>query len=633
MNKILPLICAICLNGSLALHAQNTSLPAELKGNWINEETNLWEFGFWDGFAVWNTAFWDYTIAQESKRGGSYSIHLHSRDGLHQKTLTLQTVNDSTLWRIEGQEKIRLLKATPTTLRRKFPATDPTPFRPVEWKEDSVVIEGFMIDYQDHQERYKSFRYAIPEFAKTALEFISVPTDEQGRFRVVAPLYSTPQIILCGQYLTVEAGDHLMVSFSHDQPNLIMGDNARLNQEIDYLYPQQKTLEKWLPYAMLRENMIDPALWKRNVLFRYLAAADSINRFAEEEHLSEKWRQAMLSLSRNKAYAILVTAPFAFPRVKVPQTFAFPDEFLNYNNRLSAVMESSYMPVTSQAVLRIRDQYVIEKFDLSPEESDVLHNIHYYYRTDTARIFRLFRKYPAIEGFGVGEEMSDQSNRWRAEAAAMISDDPDIRDREFGTLLFPIWEVNQQPLAAAELEQLLSYVQLPLLKNLIRARNEHFCGLAEKNRNLPIHFGQLSDDMRDPDSILQAIVAPHKGKVVYLNIWAPWNVESCAELKQVAALKEELRDRDVVYIYLASNSTLDAVRNISAQEGLTGDRVIHYILPYQQQNALEKKYLVTYPTFILVDTKGKIVPGDSPPPPSQATLLREEVDKLLEEAE
>lgn len=629
MKKLLALVYVLFLSSSIGLQAQQAPLPAPLKGNWINEQTNLWELGLWDDFAVTGNAFWDYTGIRETKRGKLYSVELRSADGQLQKELTLQSINDSTLLRMEGPQKVRLLKATATTLRRKFPVADPTPFRPVEWKEDSVVIQGFMVDYQAHKERYKNFRYAIPEFLKD-LNYISVPTDEQGRFRVVIPLYSTPQLILCGKYLTVEAGDHLMVSFSHDQPNLFMGDNARLNQETDHLYPHQETLDKWFPYDMVNENMVDPAVWKRNVLFRQLAATDSINRFSEREHLSEKWRQTQLSISRNKAYAILVTAPFAFPRVKVPQTFAFPDEFLNYNNRLSAILESSYTPVTSQVYARIKDEYVAEKFNLSPEELDILHHIGYYYRTDTARISRLFRKHPAIEEFGWGEEMSDQNNRWRAEAAARITDDPDIRDREFGGLLFPIWEVNQQPLSAAEVEQLQSYVRLPLIKNLIRDRNEEFTELAEKNRDLPIHFGQLRTDLRDPDSILQAIITPHKGKVIYVNIWAAWSVESRAELKQVAALREELGSREVVYIYLVNNANEYAVRNISAEEGLTGDNVIHYNLPVGQQNALEKKYVTTgFPSYLLISPDGSVV-STNPPRPSQAVLLREQVDKLLE---
>lgn len=633
MKKTLLAIFALCLSGVAVSQAQNT-LPDELKGNWINEETNLWELSLWDDFAVAYNTFWNYNgIERAGGKGVGYVMNLKSADGEKAMSFLLKIENDSTIVRSLQAPKVRMIKATPGSLRRQFSTGDPTPFGPVEWKEDSVIIEGFMTDYDPLNPKNKDFTYLAPTFLDGKhTGYTPLPLNEHGQFRLVLPIYSTPQTLFCGKWLTVEAGDHLMVAFSYDQPNLFMGKNARINQENDELYPFRQIVNRWMPHMNTQDQTVTDAVqWKQNYLQHYRHTADSIDQFVKTHQLSEKWRQLALAETHSRVYSCLVNADYFFPNARIPEGFLFADKSYNYENRLAASINGGgYQPVVFRGVWELRNLFIADSLKLTTQELDVLKNASYYYKTDSALLFKLYREHPELGEIHRSKEVEAQNYRWYAESAAKLSNDPDIRDLGYANMLFSVWEQNQHILNEQELNKVLSYVTMPLIRERIRAKNAYFIALEEKSRNMPVNVGELTPGMRDPDSIFQAIVEPHKGKFVYIDIWGVWCGPCRGEMKRVAAMKKALEGIDIVYVYMANNSTPEAVQKVVAEDELTGENVIHYNLPAEQQTAFESVYLSGgYPTYILVDPKGKVVTKNAPRP-SQAPLLRQEVDKLLE---
>jgi len=51
------LFTSIFLISCIILNAQ---IPETLIGNWINEKTNEWEYGFFEEFAIYKNDFWKY---------------------------------------------------------------------------------------------------------------------------------------------------------------------------------------------------------------------------------------------------------------------------------------------------------------------------------------------------------------------------------------------------------------------------------------------------------------------------------------------------------------------------------------------------------------------------------------------
>lgn len=132
------------------------------------------------------------------------------------------------------------------------------------------------------------------------------------------------------------------------------------------------------------------------------------------------------------------------------------------------------------------------------------------------------------------------------------------------------------------------------------------------------------------DSLLATILEPHRGKVVYADFWGSWCGPCKEQLKHMQAVKDELKGKNVIYLYFANNTPEDVRQVIVKKLGLYGDNIFHYNLPYEQQESIERLLGVTrFPTFMLFDKNGKLVSSDAPFPQHIEALINK-INKYLE---
>ena len=72
-------------------------------------------------------------------------------------------------------------------------------------------------------------------------------------------------------------------------------------------------------------------------------------------------------------------------------------------------------------------------------------------------------------------------------------------------------------------------------------------------------------------------------------------------------MREALKDYNIVYLFLANNSSDEAWKSVISEYNVTGENVVHYNLPADQQSAIENYVGVNgYPTYKLIDKQGNI---------------------------
>jgi thiol-disulfide isomerase/thioredoxin len=126
--------------------------------------------------------------------------------------------------------------------------------------------------------------------------------------------------------------------------------------------------------------------------------------------------------------------------------------------------------------------------------------------------------------------------------------------------------------------------------------------------------GDEVKDMSDGEKILRKLIEPYKGKIILLDIWGTW----CGPCKEALSHSQEeyarLAPYDMVFLYLANRSSEESWKNVIAEYEVVGDNVVHYNLPHEQQQAVERFLKVnSFPTYKLIDAFGNILPVNADP--------------------
>lgn len=138
------------------------------------------------------------------------------------------------------------------------------------------------------------------------------------------------------------------------------------------------------------------------------------------------------------------------------------------------------------------------------------------------------------------------------------------------------------------------------------------------------------ENMEEGKDIFQKLIAPYRGRVIYVDFWGTWCGPCMKEMGHLEELHETLKGLPVTYMYFANNSPEEAWQKATQTIGLDGENCVNLRLPYNQQQAVEEYLNISsFPTYLLVDTNGTIVTNDAPRP-SMASNVREAILKLLD---
>ena len=140
--------------------------------------------------------------------------------------------------------------------------------------------------------------------------------------------------------------------------------------------------------------------------------------------------------------------------------------------------------------------------------------------------------------------------------------------------------------------------QLAEIHSYVYAKNEQQIA-KELTGNESVFFKKYDDVA--PENILQTILDNYKGRAVLIDMWATWCGPCRAGHKTMAPLKEELKGRNIKFVYIASPSSPPTtwqkmIKDIDGDHYYLTEEQNHYILSHYESSGI--------PTYAIYDTKG-----------------------------
>lgn len=154
-----------------------------------------------------------------------------------------------------------------------------------------------------------------------------------------------------------------------------------------------------------------------------------------------------------------------------------------------------------------------------------------------------------------------------------------------------------------ELKTIQKNIKHPFLSNYIFFENDKMKAKLEANKT-KTGFAVNAVKKTEGDELFDSMIAKFKGKVIYVDFWATWCGPCLQGIKEIATLKEEMQNENVVFLYITGPSSPEKTWNNNIPN-IKGE---HYRVSEDEWNYLIQKFNISgIPHYVLVNKNGEVV--------------------------
>jgi len=656
-------------------------IPDRFIGNWINPQTNNWEYGFFEKFAIYRSEFWDYKTIETDKKGnvkltlvkGNETLQLKLKKGKINR-IKIQTTKGKTL------QYSKMDKVYPN-----YPQKDESTFAKPTFKQDSATIIGYYRNLNKIPAQFSGrlskipFKVSVSNFVTDKqLDYIAA-FDSLGRFRITFPLMNMQELfvdwkrinlhMMCEPgntiFLYVDLADYIPLEEDkswegfdkRSKEVLFMGDNSRTNNELftykaPSLYIDQNK----------SENLSDMG---------YLSYCDSVykqrlahlNTFiVNNPTVSGKFRVFKTENERYNLAFYLLQHRFDLRRKSKTK---FDDGYIDYVQANFPLNNEWTFTAFRDFRSFLRD-YIDYLTELAPQKTvtimnkDIVKYIKQNKKVDESTLNLLDELITAYVEFE--NSYKDKEEDWKLKHKDLFSKAETINHlfqeaHEEMIVNLPInTHVSDSLLTDEHLKQLWNacvfykqlddkhvalseetlkvmrtkVVNLNLIKEIENVSN-FYKNVSSKGLTYEASLKSTENlkGFKDAKALFEELIKPYKGKVIYVDFWGTWCGPCKENMKYVKDVKTELKDQDVVFMYFANNSPETSWKNVIKEMDLSGENVIHYRLPDNQEKIIEQLFSVNkYPTYLLINKGGEVI-NINAASPKQGNVVIKQITELI----
>ena len=619
--------------------------------NWRSTTTGDWVLGLYKDVAVYDSKVWQYAQKTEKK--------VVLTDGKENITIAIgKDKNGEREFTINGKKQ-HLAMITTSTLP-DYPIPDTTSFS-TEIKEGEATLTGYIRNFTpEHIKNNLRLEITTHNLATGEIQNeFTTKVDSLGKFEIKIPLLGAQATkILClydpkqwggsAKVILTPNGKYFIVADLNTNKMMFMGDDARLQNELQTKEALEVPYVGWINGYVSNDSILKVANeWKSNYdisvkkLSEYAAKHPNVSkRFLDFFHEKNRFNAAKYILGL-KYQAASHTLPEELSGWVEEHSAINPNmpltlcddlctllRYIRENTteknplmKLLRLKSEGFLWLESKGNIKLTDEEHTTINKVKEKEKEIanaylttrnskdfygtLNKINKKYTEYNAALDSIIRKPDFVTAF----HNLVQDGLPHVQRQIVNSEFPDepIHSIHCSQVLSEYMDHDRTPIPD-DLTPMLEDIKVPIYKEIVMRQNDYYKNMLkekEKAVNAVIHPSSDVEGLTDGKAILDKLVAPYKGKIVYLDIWGTWCGPCKNKLKESHKLKAELKNYDIVYLYLANNSPEDSWKNVIGEYNLTEPNCVHYNLPEEQQDAIEQYVKITgYPTYRLIDKQG-----------------------------
>lgn len=641
-------------DGLQLLNIRNAnSLPEDITNTyWRNEATGDWMIGITPNHVIYKNKVWD--IVSQTEKKDAYTL----------------TINDGTIIKVgkmkKGQRIITIGKEKPATCSPIVTAALPDyPTKDMRKgfvdngyrTNDSVTIIGWMKDMPKQAwERGKEFCVGIENIFSDKEESSYAKMDSLGRFTLKMPILNSSQAFLdwgrTSNSTLLEPGKTYFFLYDFLTGQMLwMGDDVRVQNEL-LAHPHDWNEDR---IADKEEGKVTAMQFKvRTDASRAASMTKLQNCLTQHPNLSQRYIDYLTGYYLTDQGESMMQARFSIPGYDLPKEYMdyvgnelwkkackpytlyrdFSTFIRDYLNHLRDTQQGDWGILFRNTALRLEQQGVVTLTDKEREalnhyiimrnqlEAGVNNDISQQERDSLIKAFNSSETVTTLNALIVrmGKPLQDEMNltgyRQTMEVLDSVGCDRTLRDICLARQFYRAINESREPLPDVAVNMMEQEVQLPSAKAAVMALQNKYLEIQQRDITKSGILKSNNDvaNMSDGEQILRKLTEPYRGRLVLLDIWGTWCGPCKAALSHSQEEYERLKDYNLVYLYLANRSPEDGWKNVIKEYNVTGENVVHYNLPADQQSAVEHFLQVhSWPTYKLIDRDGKMLDVNADP--------------------
>jgi len=535
-------------------------------------------------------------------------------------------------------------------------------FNKISFAEKPFTLTGTIAGYDPAVDSFQYASVIYNHLFKHDQQTLTLEIDKKGAFSITFPL-NRPQEIM------FEFGDDLISVYAipgsalnirldlpafkkisrlpdeeqvkMEDPITFSGPYAQLNNECNTFSTILACMHPYKEHYRMIDSL-DQMDYKTYRLRMMQRALDSLSAFNDRKNTSTEFRQLMTQSIRYQAADDLLRYRFMHKRQKqMKLRVVFTPAYLDFlttiplNNEEAVITEhyssfiQNYLDWYRNDEGR-RQQLTMPEFigwmknkgkPLLPEEEKLVLGMEK--ASDTTHkeeVNALIQKY-----IGDLNEFLAQ-DRFLALADTMEKGIPAGigRDLLYTSLIASYLDKNKLPLTPQQSNTIAGKIANNGLRAQIVRDNERLANVL--SGKLPEAAHVRTNLQVSEDQFFAELMKPYKGKVVYIDFWAPWCGPCMGEMPDSKKLHKELSGKDVVFLYIAIDCTRQSWEKTIKEQGLEGE---HYFANVNEAKLLSGKFNISgIPHYVLIDKEGK-VKDDNASRPSEASKTLRKINELL----